>query len=100
LLESTLKFRRRNAVWIRFENADRTNELFLGENPEPPGFSERYFARVQAYTTGYDRELGHIPHLSIAIGGQFDWYGVPALLKPAYGAHPVGGVLFLRLRLH
>ena len=45
--------------------------------PEPPGFSERYFTRVQAYTAGYEREVGHIPHLSTALGGQFTWYGVP-----------------------
>lgn len=99
LLESTLKFLRRNAVWTRIENVDRTNELLLGENPEPPGFSERYFTRVQAYTTGYDRELGHIPHLSTAIGGQFEWYGVPETLKPVYGSHPLSGVVFLRVRL-
>ncbi len=61
---------------------DRTNELLLGESEnsqalEPPGFSERYFTRVQAYTAGYEREVGHIPHLSTALGGQFTWYGVP-----------------------
>ncbi len=99
LFESTLKFLRRNAVWGRIENVDRTNELLLGENPEPSGFVERYFTRVQAYTAGYDRDLGHIPHLATAIGGQFEWYGVPAVLKPIYGAHPVGGVVFLRVRL-
>jgi len=99
LLESTLTFLRRNAVWTRIENVDRTNELLLGENPEPAGFSERYFTRIQAYTAGYDRELGHIPHLSTAIGGQFEWYGVPAALKPVYSSHPVGGVVFLRVRL-
>jgi hypothetical protein len=77
---------------------DRTTELLLGENPEPPGFTEHYFTRVQAYTAGYEREVGRIPHLSIGLGGQFMWYGVPALLKPIYGEHPVGGVVFLRLR--
>ncbi len=99
LFESTLKFLRRNAVWGRIENVDRTNELLLGENPEPSGFVERYFTRVQAYTAGYDRDLGHIPHLATALGGQFEWYGVPEVLKPIYGAHPVGGVVFLRVRL-
>jgi hypothetical protein len=99
LLESTLNFRQSNYVWTRIENADRTNEL-LGENPEPPGFQERYFARVQAYSVGYDRELGHIPHLSTALGGQVTWYGVPDILKAAYGTRPLGVVLFLRLRAH
>jgi hypothetical protein len=100
LLESTLHFLERNYAWIRIENVDRTSELFLGENPEPPGFSERFFTRVQAYTAGYEREVGHIPHLSTALGGQFTWYGVPETLKPIYGAHPVGGIVFLRVRPH
>jgi len=71
----------------------------LGENPLLPGFVERYFTRVQAYTAGYDREVGHIPHLSTALGTQVTWYSVPDVLRPAYGAHPVGVVAFLRVRL-
>ncbi|HEY8670328.1 MAG TPA: hypothetical protein VIL63_05790, partial [Terriglobales bacterium] len=98
--ESTLKFLSRNQVWARIENVDRTNELLLGENPLPAGFTERYFTRVQAYTAGYDRELGHIPHLSTAVGGQVMWYGVPGPLQPIYGSHPAGIVVFLRLRTH
>ncbi len=98
LLESTLRLARNN-LWTRLENVDRTNELLLGENPEPPGFSERYFTRIQAYTAGYDREIGHIPHVSTAVGGQITWYGVPGELKPTYGSHPVGVNLFLRVRL-
>jgi hypothetical protein len=72
----------------------------LGENPLPPGFVERYFTRVQAYTAGYDREVGHIPHISTALGGQVTWYGVPDSLKSDYGSHPIGVVMFLRLRAH
>jgi hypothetical protein len=98
LLESTLRFRERNYAWTRIENVDRTNELRLGGDPEPAGFSERYFTRVQAYAAGYEREVGHIPHLSTALGGQFTWYGVPDALKPIYGEHPVGGIVFLRVR--
>jgi hypothetical protein len=100
LVESTLKFLSRNAAWTRIENVDRTNELLLGEHPLPPGFSEKYFTRLQAYTAGYDREVGHIPHLSTALGGQITWYGVPETLRQDYGAHPVSAVLFLRLRVH
>jgi hypothetical protein len=100
LAESTLKFLSRNQVWARIENVDRTNELLLGENPLPSGFTERYFTRVQAYTGGYDRELGHIPHLSTALGGQVMWYGLPSALEPIYGSHPAGIVVFLRLRTH
>jgi len=100
LLESTLRFLERNYAWTRIENVDRTNELLVGENLESDGFGERYFTRVQAYTVGYEREVGHIPHLSTALGGQFTWYGVTEKLKATYGEHPVGGILFLRLRPH
>ncbi len=98
LAESTLRFRQRNLVWGRVENVDRTTELLLDGNPEPPGFEERFLARVQAYTLGYDRDIHVIPHLSVAPGGQVTWYGVPASLQAIYGARPVGIVVFLRLR--
>ena len=99
LLESTLRFYERNYTWLRIENVDRTNELLLGTNPEPPGFEERYFARVQAYTAGYDREIGNLSHLATAVGGQLTWYGVPDILKAGYGDHPIGAVVFLRVRI-
>jgi hypothetical protein len=100
LLESTLRFWHRNYVWTRIENVDRTNEVLLGENPLPPSFTEHYFTRVQSYTAGYDREIGHTPHLSTAVGGQMMWYGVPDALKLAYRSHPVAVLVFLRLRAH
>ncbi len=98
LLESTLRFLDKNNVWARIENADRTNELLTGGALLPPTFTERYFTRVQAYTAGYDRDIGHLPHLSTAVGAQLTWYGVPAALQPTYGSHPIGAVAFLRLR--
>ena len=88
MLESTLRFLERNYVWTRIENVDRTNELLLGENPEPPGFNERYFTRVQAYTAGYEREVGHIPHLSTALGRTIYLVRRALSLKPIYGEHP------------
>ena len=94
-----MRFLSRNFAWTRIENVDRTNELLLGENPFPPGFQEKYFTRIQAYTIGYDREVGHIPYLATAIGGQFTWYGVPDVLQPVYGARPVGTTLFVRVRV-
>jgi len=98
LAESTLRLKSRNYFSGRFENVDRTNELFLGENPEPPGFQEHFLARIQAYTAGYDREFDLIPHLATALGGQVTFYGTPASLDPMYGSHPKGVALFLRLR--
>src|SRR5439155_13277535 len=64
LVESTLRFVHKNNLWTRIENTDRTNELLLGNNPQLPGFKERYFARVEAYTVGYDRVIGSIRHVS------------------------------------
>jgi hypothetical protein len=98
LAESTLRFAEKNYVWTRIENVDRTNELLLGKVVEPPGFDEKFLARIQAYTLGYDHDFDLIPHLATAIGGQFTWYGTPDLLKTVYGQHPVGGMLMLRFR--
>jgi hypothetical protein len=99
LAESTLRFLNRNYFWGRIENTDRTNELLLGNSALPPGFTERYFTRVQAYTAGYDREIGHIPHISTALGGQLMWYGVASALLPTYGSHPIGMLVSLRARI-
>ena len=99
LVESTLQFLTRNRVWTRIENVDRTNELLLNGTTPPAAFAERYFARVQAYTAGYDREVGSWRHLSTAIGGQFTAFGVDDKLKATYAEHPVAGLVFLRVRL-
>ena len=98
LFESTVRFRTRNYAWTRMESAERSNELILGENPLPPGFQERPIGRVQAYTFGYDHDIDVIPHLASALGAQFTTYGVADALKRIYGSHPVGAVLFIRLR--
>jgi hypothetical protein len=98
LAESTLRFAGNEAVWGRIENVDRTNELLLNGQPEPPGFQERFLARVQAYTAGYDHEFHFIPGLATALGGQVTFYGKPAFLTPVYGRHPVSAVVFMRFR--
>jgi hypothetical protein len=98
LLESTVFFHMKNHMWARIENADRSNELILGENPVPSGFEEQPIGRIQAYTFGYDRDFALVPHLASAIGAQVTTYGVADRLKPIYGAHPVGVAVFVRLR--
>jgi len=99
LLESTVRFLNKNNIWTRIESVDRTNELLLGGTSLPASFTERYFTRVQAYTIGYDREIGHMPYFSTALGTQVAWYGVPTVLQPAYGSRPIGVVVFLRARV-
>ena len=98
LAESTARFANHNYAWTRIENADRTNELLLGENPIPPGFQERFVARIQAYTFGYDHEWNFIRHISTAFGGQYTLYTAPPSLDPIYGSHPMGVLTFLRFR--
>jgi hypothetical protein len=100
LAESTLRFLDKNYVWTRIENVDRTNELLLDGNAPPPGFHEEPFARVQAYTAGYSRDIARFGAWSMGIGGQVNWYGIPDKLRPLYGDHPHGGVVFIRLRPH
>lgn len=99
LFESTLRFLKKNNAWLRLENVDRSTELLL--NPSlPTSLADHYFARVQAYTAGYDRELSNAAHISTAVGGQFTWYGLPGTLRGDYGTHPVGVLVFVRLRAH
>lgn len=98
LAESTLRFAERNYVWGRIENVDRTNELLLRNLPEPPNFQESIIGRVQAYTAGYSHDVDLVPHLATAIGAQLTVYSTPNTLQFQYGNHPVGTLLFLRLR--
>jgi hypothetical protein len=97
LAESTLRFAERNFVWGRIESADRTSELLLRNQLEPPGFRESIIGRVQAYSAGYDRDF-LVRHLAIAPGAQFTVYTTPLALKAQYGSHPAGVVVFLRIR--
>jgi hypothetical protein len=98
LLESTVRFLTRNYAWGRIENVDRTNELLLDGTAPPPAFKEHFLARVQAYTAGYDHDFDLFPHLATAIGAQVTAYAVPLRLQAFYGAHPLGAIVFLRLR--
>lgn len=99
LLESTLQFARRNYGFTRIEDVDRTTELLLGERALPPGFEEGSAGRVQAYTFGYDRDVGHMPRLESALGAQATVYTPGSRLKPVYGSDPAGFVVFLRVRI-
>lgn len=98
LLESTLTFGDANNVWVRLENADRTDELLLGSAAPLPGSHEHFIGRVQAFTAGYDREIPLLPGVSSAVGGQITGYAVPDPLQPSYGSHPVSALVFLRFR--
>ncbi|HEX5235349.1 MAG TPA: hypothetical protein VFW25_08470 [Silvibacterium sp.] len=98
LFESLVRFAVRNHAYTRIEDVDRTTELLLDGGPAPPNFDEKPAGRVQAYTFGYDRDVGLAPHLSSALGVQITAYTVGSRLEPIYGSDPVGVSLFLRLR--
>jgi hypothetical protein len=98
LFESNIRFLKKNYAWTRIERVERSNELIIGENRLPPGFTERPIGQVQAYTLGYERDFHILPHIDSAIGGQFTTYSVPGTLTAFYGSHPVGVTVFLRLR--
>ena len=97
-IESTLRFLTWNHAWTRIENAERSNELLLGENALPPNFQEQPIGRVQAYTLGYDRDFDIVPHVATALGAQITVYGVGENLNPVYGLHPAGVAIFIRVR--
>ena len=99
LLESLLRFGVKNSVWTRMENAGRTNELLYKEGTQPPAIAEEPIGHVAAYTFGYDRDVDLLPHVRTALGAQVTAYGVPTILQPNYGSHPVGVNVFLRMRL-
>jgi hypothetical protein len=100
LLESLLQFHTRNYVWMRIENAGRTNELLLPPGSSlPPNFTESPIGHVAAYSFGYDRDYRILPHILTAPGAQFTTYVTPDVLNSAYGHHPWGVVAFVRFRI-
>src|SRR5215471_1347670 len=97
--ESTINFVSRNWVWTRIENVDRDRTLLVGESPAALKTEEDPIGRVQAYTFGYERDLPIGPSsLNVGLGAQVTTYGLPQVLKPIYGNHPVGFTVFLHLR--
>jgi hypothetical protein len=98
LAESTLHFADKNYLWTRIENVDRTNELLLDGHSTPAGFHEEPYARVQAYTAGYSRDIAQFGGWSLGIGVQVNWYGIPDKLRQIYGDRPHGGMVYVRFR--
>lgn len=100
LAEGLLRFRTRNYVWTRIENASRTNELALTPGtPLPTGFVEAPIGHVAAYTFGYDRDFAVGPHLLAAPGAQLTVYRTPPALRSTYGSTPTAEQIFIRFRL-
>ena len=55
--------------------------------------------RIGGYTVGYTRNIPLSGRADTGIGFDFTTYSLPAAIKPYYGGHPVGGNVFIRVRL-
>jgi hypothetical protein len=89
LAESVVPVSRRNFVTGRFELVDKDE---LGVMPGS-------VFRIAAYTAGYTRDVPLLPFVETGIGANFTVYGVPEAIRGVYGSRPVGGNIFVRLRL-
>jgi hypothetical protein len=95
LAESALPFARKNLITGRIELVDK-DELFDNQ-PYLPVYGSTF--RIGAYTLGYTRDIELFSHVETGVGANFSFYSLPDAIKPYYGNHPVGGNIFIRLRL-
>jgi hypothetical protein len=96
LLESEAILDRWNTLFGRAEVAQKSAEdLVL---PAAAFAPDRRFA-VSSTSLGYIRELGRGHGVTMGLGVQGILNFVPSALEPFYGSrHPIGGLVFLRLR--
>ena len=100
LAESVLPIRRKNFITGRVELVDK-DELFADEPLLQQNLDVLYGStfRIGAYTIGYTRDIDLFRQVETGIGANFTAYSLPGAIKPYYGDRPVGGNVFLRLRL-
>ena len=89
LLETVFPATRKDFLTARFEVADK-DELFPNQ---PSAF------QIKAITGGYTRDLANKSNLETGIGANLTGYVIPTAIQPAYGAHPWGVSVYLRVRL-
>jgi hypothetical protein len=89
LLETVFPATGKDFVTGRFEAADK-DELF----PDQPDVF-----RVKAITAGYTRDLANKSNLETGVGANVTGYIIPSAIQPAYGDHPWGVSIYLRVRL-
>jgi hypothetical protein len=100
LAETVFPVTARNLLTARAELVDK-DELFAN-SPALEAQIDRQSGstfRIGAYTCGYTRQFGTWFHVEPAVGANITAYSLPPAIKPQYGAHPVGGNLFVRFRL-
>jgi hypothetical protein len=100
LAESVLPIRPRNWITGRFELVDK-DELFSAQPDVAQSLDVRSGStfRIGAYTIGYTRDFDLFRHIQSGVGANFTAYSLPDALKPYYGNRPIGGNIFVRLRL-
>ncbi|MBV9401748.1 MAG: hypothetical protein JO062_27475 [Bryobacterales bacterium] len=100
LIESVLPMQRKNFITGRIEVVDK-DELFADQPTLEQQLNRVYGStfRVGAYTIGYTRDIALFRNAAMGIGANFSAYSLPGAIKPDYGDHPVGGNVFLRIRL-
>lgn len=89
LAETVVPVSRKDFLTGRFELADK-DEL----DPLLSGIF-----RIGAYTFGYTRDIALFSYIETGIGANFSAYSLPDSVRPLYGSHPVGGNVYIRLRL-
>jgi hypothetical protein len=100
-LESTLHFLHRDAIAVRFENAQK-DELFphvhrTGKIERPPLPVPTF--RIKALTAGYTFDFLRHGALRVGAGGNYTWYRFPEILNGFYGERTRTRVVYLRARL-
>jgi len=100
LVESVVPIHRSNFITGRAELVDK-DDLFEGQPEIQNSLDHAYGStfRIGAYTLGYTRDVAIFRYVETGIGANIEAYSLPAAIKPYYGSHPIGGNLFLRLRL-
>jgi hypothetical protein len=102
LAETNLPIGGKNFLTGRYEWSQR-DELFAND----PALAEKlametgkaYF-NVNSYVVGYTRDLFAFHNAETGLGANISFYGIPDVLKPYYGEHPMGVNLFVRIRLN
>jgi hypothetical protein len=100
LAESVVPIRRDNFITGRFELVDK-DELFNGQPDIEQQLDRSYGStfRIGSYTVGYTRDIRIFRSIETGVGANFSAYSLPAAIKPYYGERPLGGNVFIRLRL-
>jgi hypothetical protein len=101
LAETDFPIGEKNFFTGRYEWSQR-DELFAND----PELAEKlamqtgkpYFD-ISAYTVGYTRDIGTFHNAETGFGANLVFYGIPNVLTPYYGQHPMGVNVYLRVRL-